>query len=416
MTYTKPFNIPKSLVYKAYKLVKAKAGSAGVDNQTIADFDKNLESNLYKLWNRLSSGAYFPPPVKVVAIPKKTGGERYLGIPTVMDRIAQMTVKYVFEPQVEPIFDPDSYGYRPYKSALEAVGVTRKRCWYKNWVLEFDIKGLFDNIDHALLLKAVTKHTDNKWVLLYIKRWLKSPRKLPSGKLEFRDKGVPQGGVISPVLANLFLHYVFDTWMRKEFSQFSWCRYADDALIHTRTKKEANLLLSKLAKRFEECGLELHRKKTRIVYCNSRRYPINYRLKSFDFLGYTFRNRLCLNPETKGIFVGFIPGISKEAVKSIRAKIRALNIRNRTDWSLNKIALVMNPIIRGWLNYYGRYTHSALEPVLRHINLALMSWAMRKYKKLHGRKTAAAHLIWGIAKRQPGLFEHWKRGWTGVFA
>ena len=382
LTCTKPFDIPKSLVFKAYKKIKANSGSAGVDEQTIEDFEKNLKDNLYKIWNRLSSGSYFPPPIKVVTIPKKTGGERHLGIPTVSDRIAQMVVKLAFEPQVEPYFDSDSYGYRPNKSALDAVRVTRERCWYKNWVLEFDIKGLFDNIDHPLLLKAVSKHTNNKWVLLYIKRWLKAPRELPSGEIEPRDKGVPQGGVISPVLANLFLHYAFDSWMRRNFPELSWCRYADDGLVHMRTKKEANTLLSKLHQRMEACGLELHQDKTRIVYCNSRRYPINYRHKSFDFLGYTFRNRWVQNPETKGVFVGFTPGVSKDAIKSMRAKLRQMNVRNRSDWDLDKIVQVINPIIRGWLNYYGQFNRSSLDPVLRHINLTLIAWAMRKYKTL----------------------------------
>jgi RNA-directed DNA polymerase len=217
MNATKPFTIPKRLVYDAWKAVKVNAGSAGVDKETIDDFEADLTNNLYRLWNRMSSGSYFPPPVKAVAIPKKNGGERILGVPTVADRVAQMVVKQVLEPNLEPIFLPDSYGYRPGKSALDAVAVTRKRCWQYDWVLEFDIKGLFDNIDHALLRKALEKHTDCEWVRLYIGRWLTAPLQRADGTLVERIKGTPQGGVVSPVLANLFLHYAFDAWMARTF-------------------------------------------------------------------------------------------------------------------------------------------------------------------------------------------------------
>lgn len=260
---TKPFNIPKKLFVQAYKLVKANAGAAGVDEQSLEDFDKNLKDNLYKLWNRMSSGSYFPPPVKAVPIPKKSGGERILGVPTVADRIAQMIIKLIFEPCVESYFLPDSYGYRPNKSALDAVGVTRQRCWYYNWLLEYDIKGLFDNLDHQLLMKAVRKHTDNKWVLLYIERWLTTPMQMPDGTLQEKTRGVMQGGVISPVLSNLFLHYVFDVWMKKNHPNIPWCRYADDGLAHCETEEEAKQLLAELTNRFKECGLELHPNKTK---------------------------------------------------------------------------------------------------------------------------------------------------------
>ena len=206
-TSTKPFNIDKKLVYDAYRAVKDKAGAAGVDGQSLEQFDKDLMQNLYKIWNRMSSGSYFPPPVRAVSIPKKNGGQRILGVPTVADRVAQMVVKQVVEPVLEPIFMPDSYGYRPGKSALDAIGITRKRCWQYDWILEFDVRGLFDNIDHTLLLRAVRKHVKCKWALLYIERWLKAPIELEDGTLVERTRGTPQGGVISPVLANLFMHY-----------------------------------------------------------------------------------------------------------------------------------------------------------------------------------------------------------------
>jgi RNA-directed DNA polymerase len=227
MNKTKPYTISKKVVYDAFLRVKANKGSAGIDEKSIEEFEVNLKDNLYKLWNRMSSGSYFPPAVKAVEIPKKAGGTRTLGIPTVADRIAQMVVKLYFEPLVEPFFHEDSYGYRPNKSAIQALEITRKRCWKYNWVLEFDIKGLFDNIDHGLLMKAVKKHTNNKWVKLYINRWLKAPFQTKEGVIE-RTSGTPQGGVISPVLANLFLHYTFDKWMTINHPNNSFARYADD--------------------------------------------------------------------------------------------------------------------------------------------------------------------------------------------
>jgi group II intron reverse transcriptase/maturase len=259
---TKPFTIPKDLFVQAYEHVKANAGTAGIDNESLEDFNRNRKDNLYKLWNRMSSGCYFPAPVKAVPIPKKSGGEGILGVPTVADRIAQMVVKFVFEPCVEPYFLADSYGYRAHKSALDAIGVTRQRCWQYNWLLEYDIEGLFDNLDHHLLMKAVRKHTDNKWALLYIERWLVTPLQLPDGTLQAKTCGVMQGGVISPVLSNLFLHYVFDVWMKKHHPATPWCRYADDGLAHCESEEEAQQLLAALTKRFQECGLKLHPNKT----------------------------------------------------------------------------------------------------------------------------------------------------------
>jgi RNA-directed DNA polymerase len=415
MEYTKQFDIPKQLVFEAYKKVKANSGSAGVDEETINDFEKNQKNNLYKIWNRLSSGSYFPSPVKMVAIPKKSGGERHLGIPSVSDRIAQMVIKMVFEPKIEPHFDKDSYGYRPNKSALDAVGITRERCWLRSWVLEFDIKGLFDNIDHALLMKAVRKHTSQKWILLYIERFIKAPMKMPDGTIKDRNSGVPQGGVISPILSNLFLHYVFDRWMRTKYPNLQWCRYADDGLIHCRTKRDAISLMKDLQARFASCSLEIHPDKTKIVYCNNSRYPLKYNHKEFDFLGYTFRDRWIQNPKTKVMFLGFNPEVSKTAIKSMRAKIRSLNIRNRTELSLEQIGKFLNPIVRGWLEYYGKFGKAGLDPILRHINLSLMSWARRKFKNKVKGKTRASYFLRRIAERQPELFTHWKCGMKGVF-
>lgn len=414
MSGTKPFTISKVLVKDAYELVKANAGSAGVDQQSLGEFDLNLKDNLYKIWNRMSSGCYMPPPVKAVPIPKKTGGVRILGVPTVADRIAQMVVKLEFEPEVEPFFLPDSYGYRPKKSALDAIEITRKRCWQYNWVIEYDIKGLFDNIDHTLLMKAVKKHTSNKWVLLYIERWLKTPMQMPDGTLQERTKGTPQGGVISPVLSNLFLHYVFDTWMGKNHHAVPWCRYADDAVIHCRTEQQAKEILAELEQRYNTCGLELHPGKTKIVYCKDSGRKHEYLNTKFDFLGYTFRARQVKNKHGK-TFMSFSPAVSVTAQKSMRAKTRSKRFYGRTELELADIAEKFNPVIKGWVNYYGKFYRSELESVFRHFNKTLVAWARRKFKKLHRSRGAAVELLRKIARNDPKLFYHWEIGMIGVF-
>lgn len=416
MNKTKPFIIPKGLVMQAFKLVKENAGAAGVDQQSIADFETDLKNNLYKLWNRLSSGSYFPPAVKAVPIPKKAGGVRILGVPTVSDRIAQMVVKLVFEPLVEKHFHPDSYGYRPKKSALDAVGITRQRCWKYDWVLEFDIKGLFDNIDHELLMKAVRKHTDNKWVILYIERWLKAPMQLADKTVEARTKGTPQGGVISPVLSNLFLHYVFDKWMQRQYPHIKWCRYADDGLVHGMSEEQMKEVLAALTQRFRQCGLELHPEKTKIVYWKDKHREGEYSNTDFTFLGYTFRRRRVKNDKANNFFVNFTPAVSKQAAKSMRARIRKEGIRNRTELSIMDIAKKYNPVIRGWIEYYGRYSRSSLVKVLQHFNKTLVAWIMYKYKKFRRNKTRAGEFLEYIYKKEPKLFAHWKIGVTGQFA
>jgi RNA-directed DNA polymerase len=350
----KPFDISKHVVWEAYKRVKANKGAAGIDDESLSVFEAHLKDNLYKIWNRMSSGSYFPPPVKVVEIPKKTGGKRILGVPTVADRIAQMVAKIYFEPKVEPHFHPDSYGYRPGKSAIDAVAVTRRRCWRYNWLLEFDIKGLFDNIRHDLLMRAVKTHTDCKWLLLYIERWLKAPFQMDDGQTVERQSGTPQGGVISPVLSNLFLHYVFDKWMERQFPENPWARYADDGVVHCRTKMKAEKVLERLQVRFNECGLELHPDKTRIVYCKDDDRKGDYPEITFDFLGYTFRPRRSKNRYGK-FFVNFTPGVSNKAAKAMRYKIRNWRIHLKQDKSIDDISRKFNPVIRGWINYYGRF-------------------------------------------------------------
>ena len=411
---TKPFEISKRQVMQAYQLVKANAGSAGVDGQSLDDFESDLKNNLYRLWNRLSSGTYFPPAVKGVTIPKKSGGERMLGVPTVTDRIAQMVVKLQIEPNIERHFLEDSYGYRPNKSALDAVGVIRSRCWKYDWILEFDIKGLFDNIPHDLLLMAVRKHVTCSWSLLYLERWLTAPMRLPDGNTIQRSMGVPQGGVVSPVLSNLFLHYVFDVWMSKHHPHIPWCRYADDGLAHCSSLYEAKQLHKLLSDRFIECGLELHPVKTKIVYCRDSNRRGAFPVKSFDFLGYTFRGRSSKNSAGE-LFVSFSPAISTEARKAMVRRIRRSRMRHRVDRSIEDLAREFNPVLQGWINYYGRFCPSALYPFFRSFNRALVSWVMRKYRRFHRRKTRAGKFLECIAENRPDLFAHWRHGMTGVF-
>lgn len=409
MDKAKSFRISKWDVYRAFERVRANKGGAGIDEEMIADFEANLSRNLYKIWNRMSSGSYFPPPVKVVEIPKKSGGVRRLGVPTVSDRVAQMVVKMHLEPQVEPDFHPDSYGYRPGKSALDAIGTTRQRCWRTDWVLEFDIKRMFDTIDHDLLMRAVRHHTDCPWILLYIERWLKAPFMLPTGELMPRTSGTPQGGVISPLLANLFMHYAFDLWMTRTFPQSQWARYADDGLVHCRTRSEAVEILEKLNARMTECGLQLHPLKTRIVYCKDDDRHDSYPHQKFTFLGYTFRPRRSKNWKGK-FFVNFTPAVSNEACKAMRQTIRSWRLHLKPDKSLEDLARMFNPIIRGWINYYGRFYKSGLYTVLRHFNRALVLWARRKFKKFSNHKRRAECWLGRIARRQPKLFAHWKMG------
>jgi RNA-directed DNA polymerase len=403
----KPFCISKWEVWEAYKQVKANKGAAGVDGQSIAELEEDLKDNLFKIWNRMSSGSYFPLPVRRVDIPKDNGGTRPLGIPAVVDRIAETVGKRYLEPILEEHFHPDSYGYRPKKSAIEAVGVARQRCWRYDWVLDLDIKGFFDSIDHGVLMRAVRKHTDCKWVLLYIERWLKAPVQLEDGSLIHRDKGTPQGGVISPVLANLFLHYAFNMWMKKRYPRIPFERYADDVICHCRSKAEAEGLRVAIERRFAECGLELHLQKTRVVYCKDDDRRGDYPEQKFDFLGYTFRPRRAKNRRGR-FFVGFNPAISNKATKSICDAMRQWKLHRRTDKSLDELAQMVNPVLRGWINYYGHFRKSALYRTFQHLNNILARWASRKYKRLRGHKRRAFLWMQGIVRRQPRLFAHWQ--------
>jgi RNA-directed DNA polymerase len=409
VSQAKPYWISKQEVWKAYQKVKANEGAAGVDEQSIAEFEKRLKDNLYRIWNRMSSGSYFPPPVRRVKIAKDGGGERTLGIPTVSDRIAQTVVKSRLEPVLDPLFDADSYAYRPGKSALQAVGQARKRCWRYDWVLDLDIKGFFDNIDHDLMMRAVKKHAIEKWIVVYVERWLKAPMQRDDGQRIERGKGTPQGAVISPLLANLFLHYAFDRWVRRNCQHLAFERFADDVIVHCRTKAEAEAGRVAIAQRLRECGLELHPEKTRVVYCKDDDRRGNYLHEKFDFLGYTFRPRRSKSRKGK-YFINFSPAISDKAANAIRVEIRSWKLHARSDKALDDLARMFNPIVRGWLQYYGCYYRSAMYSVIRHLDRLLARWACRKYKKLRHHLRRATHWIRCISVRDPRLFAHWQMG------
>jgi RNA-directed DNA polymerase len=405
----KPFEISKRVVWKAYLRVKANKGAAGVDGQTIEQYEQNLKNNLFKLWNRLSSGSYFPPPVKAVAIPKAGGGSRILGVSTVDDRIAQTVAAMYLEREVEPVFHPDSYGYRPGRSALDAVGRCRERCWRNDWVIDLDVRAFFDSVDHSLMLKAVERHTDQRWILLYVTRWLAAPIQQPDGTLVARDRGTPQGSAISPVLANLYLHYAFDMWLVRTFPGVTFERYCDDAVIHCASEEQARQVRDALAVRLAAVGLELHPDKTRIVYCKDDDRRGDHEVTSFTFLGYTFRPRLAKSKHGKH-FVSFLPAVSRDAVTAMGREIRSWHIARRSDKSLTDLARMFNSIVHGWINYYGRFYKSMLYPLLRRINDHLVRWAMRKYKRLRRREKRAGELLAEASRRSPQLFAHWRFG------
>ena len=410
MAETKPYDIPKPLVAEAWRLVKANRGAGGVDGQTLSMYEKDLKNQLYKVWNRMSSGSYFPPPVRLVEIPKGDGRMRPLGIPTVADRVAQMVVKLVLEPMLEPVFHADSYGYRPGKSALDAVGKARERCMRMDWVIDMDIKGFFDNLRHDLVLKALRHHTDLKWIHLHVERWLKAPLQREDGTLEERTAGTPQGGVISPLLANLFMHYAFDEWMGRNLSVVPFERYADDVVIHCVSQAQAEYVLEAVRRRLRTCGLELHPDKTCIVYCKDDRRRGDFEPHRFDFLGYEFRPRGAKGRDGN-LFVGFLPAISTKSKQKIRDRIKGWKLaRAWNNRTLEEIATLVNPAVRGWMAYYGRFYRSALHPVLEHLNLTLVRWAMRKHKRFRGKWNKAYHWLGGIAVRQPDLFVHWIQG------
>lgn len=407
MNSGKPLPITKAMVWAAYKLVKTKGRAAGVDGQSLDDFANGLEDNLYQLWNRMASGSYFPPPVRRVEIPKVGGGSRPLGIPTVADRIAQMVVKQRLEPELDHLFDPDSYGYRPGKSAHQAVEQARKRCWQQDWVVDLDIKSFFDTIDHELLMRAVRRHIRSSWMLLYIQRWLKAPVEMSDGTLRERVQGTPQGGVVSPILANLFLHYAFDAWMRRTFPHIPFERYADDAICHCRTRREAEQLKSALEQRLADCHLVLHPEKTKVVYCADSNRRERYPQIQFDFLGFSFRPRTAKNRWGK-IFTCFLPAVSPQSLKRMRMRIREWRLPQHAPLSLEDIARSLNPVLRGWDQYYGRFYPTELRRIFEYFDERLGAWLRQKYKQLRGHRGRSLRGLNRMAQQNPKLFVHWQ--------
>lgn len=403
----KSFAIPKQLVWEAWRQVKVNKGAPGVDGQPLEEFEFDLKNQLYRIWNRMSSGTYFPPPIRAVEIPKPHGnGVRLLGVPTIADRVAQTVVAMQLEPLVEPRFHPDSYGYRPGRSAHDALAVCRQRCWKYDWIIDLDVQKFFDEVPWDLIVRAVEAVTDCRWVLLYVKRWLAAPLKHPDGTLQERDKGTPQGSAVSPVLVNLFMHYAFDSWMARNYPDCPFERYADDGVVHCKSKRQAEYVLAAIATRMKEVGLRLHPDKTRIVYCKDSNRRGKHEHTSFTFLGYTFRPRKARRKDGT-MFTSFLPAISPEALKAKSARLRELRVHRHTNLTLEDLARWLNPILAGWMRYYGRYYRSALYPLLRRVNVYVRRWAGKKYKRLRTYKRFKQWWV-RLLKREPGLFAHWQ--------
>jgi RNA-directed DNA polymerase len=406
---TKSFAVSKQMVYSSYLKVCDKNGSAGIDKETIEMFNENLSGNLYKIWNRMSSGSYFPPAVRTVLIPKKQGGTRPLGIPTVGDRIAQGVVKDYLEPILEPLFHVNSFGYRPGRSAHDALVQCQRNCIDYAWVVDVDIKGFFDNITHQWIMKMLSHHTQEKWVLLYTERWLKAGIEQVDGNIAARQKGTPQGGVISPLLANLYLHHAFDMWMSKYFPSNPFERYADDIIVHCHSKEEAEQLLSSIRERLGGFDLELHEEKTKLVYCKNYLRKEQHEHNSFTFLSYSFQPRS--KPNTFGKhkkFTVFNAAICEKAKTFIRERIRAVFNPRNTQVSLERVAVKLNPKIRGWLNYYSRFSPRTAGNVFLYLNGLIRRWVEEKFR-LRSRKAIVLKYK-SYVQSNADLFLHWQKG------
>ena len=407
----KSHDIPKRLIWAAWLKVKSNGGAAGADGVTIEQFGERLKDNLYRLWNRMSSGSYFPGPVRAVEIPKK-GGTRVLGIPNVIDRVAQSAAVLALEPAVEKVFHDDSYGYRPGRSPVDAVRVCRQRCFKRDWVIDLDVKAFFDSVPWDLMLKAVARHTDQKWVLLYVERWLKAPMLMPDGTLSHRVKGTPQGGPISPLIANIFLHYGFDLWMTREFPGVWFERFADDVVAHCVTERQARQVREAIGRRLAEVGLQLHPDKTRLVYCKDYKRCLDYDQVSFTFCGYMFRPRKAYNEIRKKAFTGFLPAVAPGKLTDMSRKAASWRLHRRTTQTLDDLAREVNPVLRGWLAYFTVFYPTAVKPIGMRMDRHLMRWARRKYKRLERSGKRARAWLCGVRKRSPGLFAHWALRYT----
>jgi len=408
---TKSIPITKMMVWESYKKVKSNKGSAGVDQQTLEDFDKVRSKELYKIWNRLTSGSYFPPVVKRVDIPKQGGQTRPLGIPTVSDRIAQQVIKTYLEPRLESEFLENSYGYRINKSALTAVKTVQEYVRKYSWVIDLDIKEFFDNVNHELLFKALQLHVSEKWMLMYIRRWLEAPVQLPDGTLlSTSGKGTPQGGVISPLLSNLFLHDCIDKWLLIHYPLVKMVRYADDLIICCRTHQEATRLLICIKQRLTDCGLTAHPEKTKVVYCKKSGRNLNGFPVQFDFLGFSFRP-IRMKLKKGGSFLQFDCIMSRKSKVRITQELRKLNFHNKTQRTIQDLAILLNPKIRGWINYYGRINRRCLKPVFYYLHHRMIKWILNKYKRFKGSKVKAIHWLSQVTQAYPYLFYHWELGY-----
>ena len=403
--------ISKEMVWEAYLEIKKKGKSAGIDGLDMKQFYSDRSRELYKVWNRMSSGSYFPPAVKRVEIPKKDGSKRPLGIPTISDRVAQTVVKNQIEERLEKIFHPCSYGYRPKRNAHMAIDEIRRNCWKYNWVIDLDIANFFEEIDHIKLLKALAIHIPERWIMMYLKRWLKCDV-LNRGELEKRSQGTPQGGVISPILANLYLHYTFDIWFSRRFPGLRFTRYADDLVVHCKSEVESKYVLESISNRLKSCDLRMHPDKTKIVYCKDSYRSGNYPIVSFDFLSFTFQPRTNQNKKTGKLFLGFDCAMSTKSRTRILEVLRELKIQRMTCSSIVFIAQHLNPKIRGWIRYYGKYKGYSLSKIFRVLRIRLMRWAKNRYKRYKNKPTKAYEWLDRVRREYPNLFYHWQVGYS----
>jgi len=398
------------MVREAYRKVNSNKGSAGVDEESLKEFQVNLLNNLYKIWNRMSSGSYFPKPVKEVIIPKQGGGERKLGIPTISDRIAQEVVKTYLEPRMEAIFSKNSFGYRPKKSAHDALYKVRENVRQYSWVVDMDIKSFFDEVNHELLLKAVNKHVSEDWVKMYLIRWLECPIQTSDGELiQKKGVGTPQGGVISPLLANLFLHYVLDKWLEKHYPQLSFVRYADDVIVHCYSESQSVEVLNAIKNRLEQCKLRLNEAKTKIVYCKDYRRPeVKGYPKKFDFLGFTFKPRSKKSKIGRGMFLGFDCEISQKSQTRIIQKWKDLKFLKKSENVIQDIANGLRLQSIGIARYYGYFAVTTLRKLFRHLQYRLAKWVRNKYKSMKGSYVKAHRWLRVIKISYPTLLYHWQ--------